>query len=71
MPTMLRAVSGRKLTIAIKANAESILKNQKIHLQPARSASTPPNTGPRLGAVFGLLGCQVRRRRECSECLEE
>src|ERR1700722_8226662 len=54
-PTMLRPVSGKQMSISIRDKPERILRNPKIHLQPAFSASTPPKTGPRLGAELGLL----------------
>lgn len=54
LPTSLRAVSGSQKTIKVKHSPERMLRNQKIHRQLAFSARTPPRTGPRLGAVFGL-----------------
>lgn len=54
LPTIFRDVSGRKMAIIRRHRPERMPRNQKIHLQPAFSASTPPKTGPMLGAVFGL-----------------
>lgn len=54
LPTMLRQVSGRKRSIPSRHDPERMQRSQKIHLQLARSVKTPPTTGPKLGAVFGL-----------------
>lgn len=53
-PTMLRAVSGRKKIIRNRQKPEGILRNQKIHRQPAFAAIMPPSKGPMLGAVLVL-----------------
>jgi hypothetical protein len=53
-PTMLRAVSGRKKIIRNRQKPEAILRNQKIHRQPAFAAIIPPSKGPMLGAVLVL-----------------
>lgn len=59
-PTIRRAVSGRNTRISRRHRPERMLRNQNIHLQLARSARTPPSTGPILGAVFGLSDITIR-----------
>src|SRR5690242_8585156 len=53
-PTSRRHVSGKKRISPTSIVPERIESSQKIHLQPANSASMPPITGPRLGAAFVL-----------------
>lgn len=47
-----------------KQSPDEMLRNQKIHRHPARSASTPPSTGPRLGAVLGLWWSRLAQRTQ-------
>jgi hypothetical protein len=54
-PTIARLVSGRQMTTRMRLSPERMLRNPKIHRQPAFCASTPPRTGPILGAAFGLV----------------
>ena len=50
--TMLRAVSGKKRNSKARKEPPRMTKNQKTHLQPALSESTPPTRGPKLGPTF-------------------
>ena len=54
LPTIFLDVSGRQVAIVVRHRPERMARNQKIHLQHAFSAKTPPRTGPKLSAVFGL-----------------
>lgn len=75
LPTIFRDVSGREMAIIRRHMPERMPRNQKIHRQPAFSASTPPKTGPMLGAVFGLslsnsVWIHSYRRNEKSQVIQ-
>src|SRR6478735_3136446 len=52
-PTIFLCVSGRRASIT-RVPPVRMERNQKIQRQPSFSASIPPNTGPKLGAIVVL-----------------
>lgn len=53
-PTIPQPVSGKNMRRVHKQKPDSMTKNQKTHGQPSRPLRSPPKTGPKTGATFGL-----------------